>query len=69
MRPDSVPVGTGLRHVGRLLIGGFRRPGKPGVHLRPARVDGAIRTIRSACNPEKPGHVGPVPDIALLPEK
>ncbi len=30
---------------------------------------GVVQTIRSVVNPDKLGHIGPVPDVARLPEK
>ncbi|MGA5128753.1 RNA polymerase sigma factor SigJ [Streptomyces olivoreticuli] len=32
-------------------------------------AEGAVRAIRSVSNPEKLGHIGPVSDVARLPEK
>jgi len=32
-------------------------------------ADGMVQTIRSVVNPDKLGHIGPVPDVARLPEK
>ncbi|MFF2812225.1 hypothetical protein ACFVT2_34625 [Streptomyces sp. NPDC058000] len=32
-------------------------------------VDGAVQAIHSVSNPDKLGHLGPVSDIARLPEK
>ncbi|MEU6881929.1 RNA polymerase sigma factor SigJ [Streptomyces sp. NPDC046712] len=54
--------------------------GRPGAVLNDAEgrvvsvveldiVDGAVRTIRSVANPDKLGHLGPVSDVARLPEK
>lgn len=32
-------------------------------------ADGMVQTIRSVVNPDKLGHLGPVSDVARLPEK
>ncbi|WP_137989555.1 RNA polymerase sigma factor SigJ [Streptomyces vilmorinianum] len=72
----------GLRKVRKL--GASLRParvnGRPGAVLRDAEgrvasvieldiADGVIRSIHSVVNPDKLGHLGPVSDMARLPEK
>jgi hypothetical protein len=32
-------------------------------------ADGVVQTIRAVVNPDKLGHLGPVSDVARLPEK
>jgi hypothetical protein len=32
-------------------------------------ADGVVQAIRSVVNPDKLGHIGPVSDVARLPEK
>jgi hypothetical protein len=32
-------------------------------------ADGLVQTIRSVVNPDKPGHLGPVSDLARLAKK
>ena len=32
-------------------------------------ADGVVQTIRAVVNPDKLGHIGPVSDVARLPEK
>jgi hypothetical protein len=32
-------------------------------------ADGVVQAIRSVVNPDKHGHIGPVSDVARLPEK
>ena len=32
-------------------------------------ADGVVRAVRAVVNPDKLGHIGPVSDVAQLPEK
>ena len=74
---------VGLFRRGRILGASLRLAwvnGQPGAvtYDAEARVvnvfeldiaDGVVQTIRSVVNPDKLGHIGPVSDVARLPEK
>ena len=74
---------VGLLRRGRIIGASIRLAwvnGQPGAVLYDAQgrvisvvaldiTDGAIQAIHSVVNPDKLGHVGPVSDVARLPEK
>ena len=62
-----------------MFIGGCWVNGQPGAVAYDAEgrvvsvfeldiADGVVQTIRSVVNPDKLGHIGPVSDLARLPE-
>jgi len=73
----------GLFRRGRLLAGSIRLAwvnGQPGAVFYDAEglvisvveldvADGLIQAIRAVVNPDKLGHLGPVSDVALRPER
>src|SRR5262249_54374025 len=74
---------VGLLRRGQILGASLRLArvnGRPGAVLYDAEgrvvsvgelavADGVVQTIRSVVNPDKLGHIGPVSDVARLPEK
>jgi RNA polymerase sigma-70 factor (ECF subfamily) len=74
---------VGLLRRGRTLGASLRLAwvnGQPGAVMYDAEgrvisvvqldvADGVIQEIRSVVNPDKLGHIGPVSDVARLPEK
>jgi hypothetical protein len=74
---------VGLLRRGRVLGASLRLAwvnGQPGAVMYDAEgrvvsvveldvADGVVQTIRSVVNPDKLGHIGPVSDVARLPEK
>lgn len=72
----------GLRRVGKLGAGPRAAwiNGRPGAVIYDAEgrvtsvveldiADGVVRGIHSVSNPDKLGHLGPLSDLALLPEQ
>jgi SnoaL-like domain len=74
---------VGLLRRGRTLGASLRLAwvnGQPGAVMYDAEgrvvsvieldvADGVVQAIRSVVNPDKPGHIGPVSDVARLPEE
>lgn len=57
--PSSVRTMAAARHVEKTVPPMFEL----GV------ADGVVRAVRAVVNPDKLGHIGPVSDVAQLPEK
>jgi RNA polymerase sigma factor (sigma-70 family) len=82
-RPRVVRLLGGLFRRGKLIGASYRLAwvnGQPGAVTYDAEgrvvnvfaldiADGAVQAIRSVVNPDKLGHLGPVSDVARLPQK